>query len=63
MQNNWSPFSYIVTNLARFIRPNEITFSGVNSTMPMLACLMAKKPMSGISFTSTWLAAWTRRLR
>ncbi|WP_193090440.1 CoA-transferase subunit beta [Advenella sp. FME57] len=43
MQNNWSPFSYIVTNLARFIRPNEITFSGVNSTMPMLACLMAKK--------------------
>lgn len=43
MQNNWPPFSYIVTNLARFIRPNEITFSGVNSTMPMLACLMAKK--------------------
>ncbi|AHG64720.1 CoA-transferase subunit beta [Advenella mimigardefordensis] len=43
MENNWSPFSYIVTNLARFIRPNEITFSGVNSTMPMLACLMAKK--------------------
>lgn len=43
MESNWSPFSYIVTNLARFIRPNEITFSGVNSTMPMLACLMAKK--------------------
>ncbi len=43
MENNWSPFSYIVTNLARFIQPNEITFSGVNSTMPMLACLMAKK--------------------
>lgn len=43
MENIWSPFSYIVTNLARFIRPNEITFSGVNSTMPMLACLMAKK--------------------
>ncbi|RTZ41517.1 glutaconate CoA-transferase [Candidimonas sp. SYP-B2681] len=42
MSPNWSPFSYIVTNLARFIRPNEITFSGVNSTMPMLACLMAK---------------------
>lgn len=43
MSANWTPFSYIVTNLARFIRPNEITFSGVNSTMPMLACLMAKK--------------------
>ena len=43
MEKKWSPFSYIVTNLARFIRPNEITFSGVNSTMPMLACLMAKK--------------------
>ncbi|WP_442595305.1 CoA-transferase subunit beta [Parapusillimonas sp. JC17] len=43
MNANWTPFSYIVTNLARFIRPNEITFSGVNSTMPMLACLMAKK--------------------
>lgn len=43
MSEQWSPFSYIVTNLARFIRPNEITFSGVNSTMPMLACLLAKK--------------------
>ncbi len=43
MAENWSPFSYIVTNLARFIRPNEITFSGVNSTMPMLGCLLAKK--------------------
>ncbi len=43
MEQHWSPFSYIVTNLARFIRPNEITFSGVNSTMPMLACLMAKR--------------------
>lgn len=39
----WSGFSFIVTNLARFIRPDEITFSGVNSTMPMLACLLAKK--------------------
>ena len=43
MNEQWSPFSYIVTNLARFIRPDEITFSGVNSTMPMLACLMAKR--------------------
>lgn len=40
---SWEPFSYIVTNLARFIRPNEVTFSGVNSTPPMLACLMAKR--------------------
>ena len=40
---SWSPFSYIVTNLARFIRPNEVTFSGVNSTPPMMACLLAKR--------------------
>ena len=39
----WSGFSYIVTNLARFIRPHEITFSGVNSALPMLACLLAKR--------------------
>jgi glutaconate CoA-transferase, subunit B len=43
MPKGWSGFSYIVTNLARFIRPEEITFSGVNSTLPMLACLMAKR--------------------
>ena len=43
----WSGFSYIVINLARFIRPNEITFSGVNSTLPMLACLLAKKAYEG----------------
>lgn len=43
MHEQWSGFSYIVTNLARFIRPNEITFSGVNSTLPMLACLLAKR--------------------
>lgn len=41
--NEWSGFSYIAINLARFIRPGEITFSGVNSTLPMLACLLAKK--------------------
>lgn len=39
----WTPFSYIVVNLARQIRPNEIAFSGVNSTLPMLACLLAKR--------------------
>ena len=43
MPDAWSGFSYIVTNLARFVRPNEITFSGVNSTLPMLACLLAKR--------------------
>lgn len=42
-QEPWSGFSYIVTNLARFIRPGEVTFSGVNSTPPMLACLLAKR--------------------
>jgi len=39
----WSPFSYLVTNLARFVRPDEVTFSGVNSALPMLACLLAKR--------------------
>lgn len=43
MSESWSGFSYIAINLARFIRPNEITFSGVNSTLPMLACLLAKR--------------------
>ena len=43
MPEGWSGFSYIVTNLARFIRPGEVTFSGVNSTPPMLACLLAKR--------------------
>jgi glutaconate CoA-transferase subunit B len=40
---SWTPFSYIVVNLAREIRPGEIVFSGVNSTLPMLACLLAKR--------------------
>jgi glutaconate CoA-transferase, subunit B len=40
---DWSPFAYLVVNLARQIRPHEITFSGVNSTLPMLACLLAKR--------------------
>jgi len=39
----WSPFSYIVINLARQIRPGDIAFSGVNSTLPMIACLLAKQ--------------------
>jgi len=43
MNNDWTPFSYIVVNLARQIRPEEIAFSGVNSTLPMLACLLAKR--------------------
>lgn len=43
MTVGWTPFSYIVVNLARQIRPHEIAFSGVNSTLPMLACLLAKR--------------------
>jgi glutaconate CoA-transferase subunit B len=42
MNKDWTPFSYIVVNLARQIRPGELAFSGVNSTLPMLACLLAK---------------------
>jgi len=40
---NWTPFSFIVIHLARQIRAGEITFSGVNSTLPMLSCLLAKQ--------------------
>lgn len=40
---DWNPFSFVVIHLARQIRANEITFSGVNSTLPMLACLLAKR--------------------
>lgn len=43
MNTDWTPFSYLVVNLARQIRPGEIAFSGVNSTLPMLACLLAKR--------------------
>ncbi|MFN7086760.1 MAG: CoA-transferase subunit beta [Burkholderiales bacterium] len=43
MKTDWTPFSYLVVNLARQIRANEIVFSGVNSTLPMLACLLAKR--------------------
>lgn len=49
---NWTPFSFIVVNLARQIRAGEITFSGVNSTLPMLACLLAKR---AYDFDFTWI--------
>jgi glutaconate CoA-transferase subunit B len=39
----FSPFAHVVLGLARFIRPGEVTFSGVNSTFAMLACLLAKR--------------------
>ena len=43
MTATWDPFDYLVINLARLIQPNEVVFSGVNSTIPMLACLLAKR--------------------
>jgi len=52
MSDGWTPFSYIVVNLARQIRPGEVAFSGVNSTLPMLACLLAKR---AYDFHYTWL--------
>lgn len=52
MANTFTPFSYIVINLARLVRPNEVTFSGVNSTLPMLACLVAKR---AYDYDFTWL--------
>ncbi len=52
MAERFTPFSYVVINLARAIRPDEVTFSGVNSTLPMLACLLAKR---AYDFDFTWL--------
>lgn len=49
---HWTPFSFIVVNLARQIRAGEISFSGVNSTLPMLACLLAKR---AYDFDFTWI--------
>lgn len=49
---SWTPFSYLVVNLARQIRAGEIAFSGVNSTLPMLACLLAKQ---AYDFHYTWI--------
>jgi len=43
MTDDWTPYSHIVVNLARQIRPGEIAFSGVNSTLAMLACLLATR--------------------
>jgi len=50
--SDWTPFSYIVTNLAREIRAGEVTFSGVNSTPAMLACMLAKR---AYPFHFTWI--------
>ena len=47
---NWTAFSFVVIHLARQIRAHEITFSGVNSTLPMLSCLLAKRAYN-FSFT------------
>jgi glutaconate CoA-transferase subunit B len=52
MSELWSGFSYIVVNLARQIRAGENAFSGVNSTLSMLACLTAKR---AYDFDFTWL--------
>ena len=52
MSTSFTPFSHVVINLARLIRPDEVTFSGVNSTLPMLACLLAKR---AYDFDFTWL--------
>jgi len=41
--SNWSTTEHIVVNLARAIRPNDVTFSGVNSVLPMAACVLAKR--------------------
>jgi glutaconate CoA-transferase subunit B len=47
-----TPFAYLVTNLARFIQPGEVTFSGVNSSPAMLACMLAKQ---AYDFDFTWI--------
>jgi len=39
----WRDAEYVVVNLARAIQPNEVIFSGVNSVLPMAACILAKR--------------------
>ena len=39
----WTDFSWLVIQLARCIREGEVTFSGVNSSLAMLACLLAQR--------------------
>ena len=39
----WTDFSWMVIQLARCIRKDEVTFSGVNSSLAMLACLLAQR--------------------
>jgi glutaconate CoA-transferase subunit B len=39
----WTDFSWMVIQLARCIREDEVTFSGVNSSLAMLACLLAQR--------------------
>ena len=64
MSELWSGFSYVVINLARFVRPDEITVSGVNSTLPMLACLLAKRayPFDFIYINVAGAGAYSRML-
>src|SRR5437867_324930 len=37
--------AYLVVNLAREIEPGTIVFTGVNSTVPVAACLLAKRTL------------------
>jgi glutaconate CoA-transferase subunit B len=50
MPANWRAADYIVVNLARELRAGEVVFSGVNSLLPMVACLLAKRAY-GFDFT------------
>lgn len=50
MSSNWEPADYLVVNLARQIKAGDVAFSGVNSVLPMIACLLAKKAY-GFEFT------------
>lgn len=43
MPGNWTAADYIAVNLARELRADEVVFSGVNSLLPMVACLLAKR--------------------
>ena len=41
--SEWRGAEYVVVNLARAIAPHEVVFSGVNSVLPMAACILAKR--------------------
>ncbi len=59
MPDGWSGFSYIVTNLARFVRPDEVTLSRAHA--PARIHLVDTLPENAVGKVDR--AALARRIR